>query len=151
MNIELRPVDANNWEACIQLKAKPEQAGFIASNLYSIAQVQFLEGFVAMAIYAEETMVGFTMYGPDEDDGNYWIYRLMIDAKYQGRGYGRQALHQVVDQIRSKPDRTDVIMLSYHPDNKHASALYAQAGFEEIGIMPWSMGRLWPSLIFRAA
>ena len=79
------PIDKDNWTECIKLKAKQEQEGFIASNLYSIAQYQFLEHFEAMAIYEEQTMVGFALYGLDSDDGNYWIYRLMIDGNFQGR------------------------------------------------------------------
>jgi diamine N-acetyltransferase len=50
----------------------PAQQGFIASNLYSIAEVQFLENFEAFAIYKEETVIGFIMFGIDPDDNNYW-------------------------------------------------------------------------------
>ena len=30
-------------------------------------------------------MIGFTMFGIDPDDKNYWIYRLMIDEEFQGK------------------------------------------------------------------
>jgi len=29
------------------------------------------------------------MYGIDSNEGNYWIYRSMIDDKFQGRGLER--------------------------------------------------------------
>ncbi|WP_127591228.1 GNAT family N-acetyltransferase [Paenibacillus lautus] len=138
--IRLQPVDKDNWTECIKLKAKPEQEGFIASNLYSIAQFQFLEHFVAMAIYDGQTMIGFALYGLDSDDGNYWIYRFMIDGHYQGKGYGKEALRIIIEEIRNKHDRTDVLMLSFDPKNELARQLYVKAGFEEIGVMPWSMG-----------
>lgn len=137
--IRLQPVDKDNWTECIKLKAKPEQDKFIASNLYSIAQFQFLEHFEAMAIYDDQIMVGFTLYGLDSDDGNFWIYRFMIDGSHQRKGYGRQALQLIIEEIRSKPDRTDVLMLSFDPKNEQARQLYVKAGFEEIGVMPWSM------------
>ncbi|KOR90795.1 GNAT family N-acetyltransferase [Paenibacillus solani] len=137
--IRLQPIDKDNWTECIKLKAKPEQEKFIASNLYSIAQFQFLEHFEAMAIYDDQTMVGFTLYGLDSDDGNYWIYRFMIDGNHQRKGYGRQALQFIIEEIRNKPDRTDVLMLSFDPKNELARQLYVKAGFEEIGVMPWSM------------
>ena len=38
------------------------------------------------AIYADDKMVGFTMFGLDEDDGKYYLGRLMIDEKHQGKG-----------------------------------------------------------------
>ncbi|MCT1399359.1 GNAT family N-acetyltransferase [Paenibacillus sp. p3-SID867] len=138
--IRLQPIDKDNWTECIKLKAKPEQEGFIASNLYSIAQYQFLEHFEAMAIYEEQTMVGFALYGLDSDDGNYWIYRLMIDGNFQGKGYGKAALRYIIEEIRNKPDRTDVLMISFDPKNEQARQLYVKAGFEEIGVMPWSEG-----------
>lgn len=137
--IRLQPIDKDNWNECIKLKAKPDQEKFIASNLYSIAQVQFLEHFEAMAIYDDQTMIGFTLYGLDSDDGNYWIYRFMIDGNHQRKGYGRQALQFIIEEIRNKPDRTDVLMLSFDPKNDQARQLYVKAGFEEIGVMPWSM------------
>lgn len=28
------------------------------------------------------------MFGIDSDDNNFWIYRLMIDKEYQGKGLG---------------------------------------------------------------
>jgi len=137
--IRLQPIDKDNWTECIKLKAKPEQEKFIASNLYSIAQFQFLEHFEAMAIYDDQTMVGFTLYGLDADDSNYWIYRFMIDGNHQRKGYGRQALQSIIEEIRNKPDRTDVLMLSFDPKNEQARQLYVKAGFEEIGVKPWSM------------
>lgn len=145
--IRLQPVDKDNWTECIKLKAKPDQEGFIASNLYSIAQYQFLEHFKAMVIYHDQTMVGFAMYGLDSDDGNYWIYRYMIDAHHQGKGYGKQALRFIIEEIRNKPDRTNVLMLSFDPKNERARQLYVKAGFEEIGVMPWSMGESAAKLI----
>lgn len=62
-----------------------EQQTLIASNLYSIAEVQFLDDFYAKGIYLDETMIGFTMFGIDSDDNNYWIYRLMIDKNFKGK------------------------------------------------------------------
>jgi RimJ/RimL family protein N-acetyltransferase len=45
-------------------------------------------------------MIGFTFYGIDEDDHDYWIYLMMIDQKYQGKGYGKQAIKLVIEDIR---------------------------------------------------
>lgn len=83
--IYLKPIDKNNWEEAIRLSVKKEQQTLIASNLYSIAEVQFLDDFYAKGIYLDETMIGFTMFGIDSDDNNYWIYRLMIDKNFKGK------------------------------------------------------------------
>ncbi|WP_028562695.1 GNAT family N-acetyltransferase [Paenibacillus pinihumi] len=135
--ITLREINKHNWETCIQLQVEPGQEAYIASNLYSIAQAQFLDGFVTKGIYKEDQMIGFAMYGLDADDGNYWVYRFMIDRRFQKQGFGQLAMQQVIEDIRSKADRTDVILLGYDPGNRQARALYAKAGFIEEEIAPW--------------
>ena len=140
--ITLQVINKTNWKECIQLKPKQEQEHFIASNLYSIAEVQFLDGFVTRGIYDDQQLIGFTMFGLDSDDGNYWIYRFMIDGRYQGRGHGTTALQHVIDHIRLQEDRTDVLMIGYEPHNEQARRLYTKLGFVELGIMPWSMGEV---------
>lgn len=72
------------------------------------------------------------MYALDRDDGNWWIYRLMIDERYQGRGYGRAALEQVIARIRQEPG-CDKIIVSIKPDNTVARTLYRSVGFVETG------------------
>lgn len=135
--ITLQAVTKQNWEECAHLQPKPEQKKFISSNLYSIAEAQYLEGFVTMAIYKDNVMIGFTLFGLDPDDRNYWIYRFMIDERFQGQGYGYQAMLLVIDEIRTRTNRTDVIMLGYHPDNEQARKLYAKSGFKELELASW--------------
>jgi diamine N-acetyltransferase len=135
--ITLQALDLSNWEECAQLKPKPEQEKYIAPNIYSIAEVQFLKGFVTRAIYNDDDMIGFTMFGLDPDDGNYWIYRFMIDGKFQGHGHAYKAMLLVIDEIRRTSDRTDVIVLGYKPDNEQARKLYTKSGFREAGLAPW--------------
>ncbi|BFH15095.1 GNAT family N-acetyltransferase [Paenibacillus melissococcoides] len=137
MNIHLQPITAGNWKECIALEVAPEQEGFIASNLYSIAEARFLDGFQCKGIYLDKCMIGFAMYGIDPDDGKYWIYRFMVDASYQGQGYGKRALQLLLDEIGAQPDRTEHCLLGYNPKNEAARRLYASAGFVETGIAPW--------------
>ncbi|MGO4346606.1 GNAT family N-acetyltransferase [Paenibacillus sp. MCAF9] len=135
--ITLKALDISNWEQCAQLKPKPEQEKYIAPNIYSIAEVQFLKGFVTRAIYNDEVMIGFTMFGLDPDDGNYWIYRFMIDGAFQGQGHASKAMLLVIDEIKNASDRTDVIVLGYKPENERARKLYSKAGFKEECYAPW--------------
>jgi diamine N-acetyltransferase len=138
MELTLRLITKHNWEEAIQLKVKEEQKHFIASNLYSIAEVQFLDQFTACGIYAGEQMVGFTMFGVDPDDGNYWIYRLMIDEMQQGKGYGRAAVKLVIQEIkRMNTTGISLIMIGYDKENEGARAAYKKAGFSETEIAPW--------------
>lgn len=82
-------------------------------------------------------MIGFVMYGMDPDDNNYWIYRFMIDEKYQNNGYGKKALQLVVKEITIQENKTDKLFLGYNPRNEEARRLYRSVGFVETGIAPW--------------
>ncbi|WP_144495976.1 GNAT family N-acetyltransferase [Bacillus thuringiensis] len=136
--IYLKPIDKSNWEEAIRLSVKEEQQTFIASNLYSIAEVQFLDNFYAKGIYLDEKMIGFTMFGIDPDDNNYWIYRLMIDKNFQGKGIGKQAIYLVIDEIRrNNYANIPLIMIGYAPENLTAKFVYKQPGFIETELSSW--------------
>ena len=136
--VTLKPIDSGNWEKAIQLTVTEEQKDFVATNLYSIAQLQFLENFSAMGVYLDNEMVGFAMYGIDSDDQNYWIYRLMIDKEHQGKGLGLLAVVAIIEELKNRKE-ADIpcIMIGYHPTNNGARFTYQKAGFIEQEIAPW--------------
>ncbi|WP_047983350.1 GNAT family N-acetyltransferase [Ornithinibacillus californiensis] len=131
--LHLQPITKENWTKAISLRVREDQVNFIASNAVSLAQLNFLENFHAKGIFDDEEMVGFTLFGIDEDDHEYWIYRMMIDQKHQGKGYGKQAVKLVIDDIRlMKDERHQTITLSYEPVNEHAKRIYEKMGFQEL-------------------
>jgi diamine N-acetyltransferase len=138
MKIKLVPITKENWEDAISLTVKEDQKKFMASNLYSIAEVQFLENFEAKGIYYEDRMAGFTMYGIDPDDQNYWIYRLMVDQEFQGKGIGTEAVNLIIEDIKQRDEAgIPLIMIGYHPENQGARYTYNKAGFVETETAPW--------------
>lgn len=137
-NVYLKKIDRDNWEDAINLSVKEDQKNFMASNLYSIAEVQFLDNFHAMGVYLDEKMVGFTMFGIDPDDNNYWVYRLMVDQEFQGRGIGVEAVKKVIEEIKNlNTSHIPYIMIGYHPENLGAKYTYKKAGFVETELAPW--------------
>ena len=128
MNITLREVDIDNFHDVIALHVDKH----CASNEYSLAQAKVQPECIPMAIYNDETIVGFLMYCIDRDDGNYWIYRLMIDEKYQKNGYGRKALEIIIEKIKQKKTHNR-INISTEPENVIAIKLYKELGFYETG------------------
>lgn len=99
--LHLKTITKDNWVKAISLRVREDQVKFVASNAVSLAQLNFLDNFHAKGIYQEEEMIGFALYGIDEDDHEYWIYRMMIDQKHQGKGYGKEAIQLVIDDIRN--------------------------------------------------
>lgn len=147
--MELRRVDGKNIWEIVRLSVAKEQSDFVATNTESLleAYTTITSGGVALpfGIYDGDTPVGFVMlgYGAADDPeepaiaaGNYCIWRFMIDAAYQHRGYGKQALRLTLDYIRTYPcGSADCCWLSYEPENNAAKALYHSAGFSENGEM----------------
>ncbi len=147
--IHLEKLTYDNFDDVFDLKIKREQYPFVASNLYSVAEayVTLVNGghVFPFAIYSDEKLVGFIQlaYGENADqDGvsvekdNYEIWRFMIDKRFQGRGYGKEALRQALEFIRTWPcGKAEYCWISYEPENEAAKKLYASFGFEETGEM----------------
>ncbi len=135
MVITLKEIDKYNLREAVKLKVAADQESFVAPNAYSVAQSKFYPTWIPLGIYDGESMVGFLMCGKDEEgDGAYWIIRLMIDEKFQGRGLGRAAMEEIIRQLHSLPDCGD-IYLGYEPQNQAAASLYRSLGFEETGLI----------------
>ncbi len=132
--IVLTDITKDNWEQCANLRLSTKQGGLVAPNLYSIAESRIEPSFTPLAIYHDAEVVGFIMYGLDPDDGQYWIYRLMIDQNHQGRGYGKAAVVEVIHRIKQIPG-ADEVYVGYKPQNTVAAALFASLGFERTGQM----------------
>ncbi len=129
--ITLVPVNKNNWIECINLSIG-EDHQHVAPNVFSIAEAQFYPTIRACCIYHEAVMVGFAMYGLDEDDDHrFWIARLMIAEDQRGQGYGRAALLQILAEARA--GGVPAVYLSTHPDNGKAIHLYQSLGFQATG------------------
>ena len=97
--ISLREITSANFDDVIALRVRDEQKNYVASNTYSLAEAYAHRNHVPFAIYADETPVGFLMYTYWEERRQYWIFRLMIAADKQGRGYGREAMRQVIERM----------------------------------------------------
>jgi len=141
--IELRKITGDNFNECIKLEPNEEQKSFVASNIRSLA-----EAYIALtnkecipmpyAIYYDEIMVGFIMLSYNEvnenNENTYWIWRFMIDKRYQHKGYGKETMAKALELIRTFPyGKASEVYLSYEPENVVAKALYAPFGFVETG------------------
>jgi diamine N-acetyltransferase len=140
--IELRPVTKENWEALIKLQVREDQKHFVASNLYSIAQSQFGDeddghwDLYPFGIYDGDMLVGFLMYGLnfEHPEQQAFIQRLMVDEKFQGKGYGRFGMEKLLEIFRAD-ERIWQVGISYEPYNEGARKLYASLAFVEPGVM----------------
>ena len=132
MNVTLREITPENFKECINLKVADAQTSFVAPNVASIAQSKVYPAMNPMAVYAETELVGFVMSGFEADENRFYLVRLMIDERFQGRGYGKAATLAFIEKMRENPDCRE-IYLSFVPENTGAEALYKSIGFERTG------------------
>jgi len=137
MKINFREITEENWIECIFLTTNEDGKHhvceeFVASNALSIAQSKIQKGWTIKAIYNEDTMIGFTMYGYSYEHDFYELCRIMIDHKHQGNGYGRAALIRVIDEMK-KVESCNEIYLSFDTDNQRGQKLYESLGFQGTG------------------
>lgn len=127
--IQFKDVTTDNFWECISLEVLKEQSEFVTTNAVSIAQSKVQPECITQVIYDETLMVGFLMYCIDEDDSEYWIYRMMIDHKFQSKGYGHKSLELLLEQIKKDTSRNK-IFLGVHLESIAAVKLYKRFGFE---------------------
>ncbi len=144
--LKLKKINRSNIGKILKLEVFDNQKSFVATNNSSI-----LEAYIAISennhvftfgIYKDDTPIGFLMIGFDvnSDDegapkiakGNYNIWRLMIDKKFQGKGFGKKAMDLALEFVNTFPCGTaKYCWLSYESDNDIARQLYKSVGFVE--------------------
>lgn len=139
--LTLRPVTFQTVRQVCALSVAPRQAGNVTCNAISIAEAHFEPGAWFRASCLGDTPIGFIMLFDPTVPGattgrlsNHCIglWRLMIDHRYQGRGYGKQVLDLTIDHIRSTSKSTSLIS-SYIPGPDGPEAFYRRYGFTETG------------------
>jgi diamine N-acetyltransferase len=131
--VTLRPVTKETLRAICALKVAPNQEQFVAPNTVSIAQAYF-EREIAWfrAVYADEVPVGFLMLEDDSANQEYSLWRFMIDARYQGYGFGRRALELLFEYVKTRPG-AKTLFTSCVPGDGSPCPFYEKMGFVYTG------------------
>jgi diamine N-acetyltransferase len=131
--VSLREVTKENLREIFRLKVAPEQERFVAPNAVSIAQAYFDRDVAWFrAIYAGETPVGFVMLHDEPAERKYYLWRFMIDHRYQKMGYGARALGQVIEYVRGRPGAHEMFT-SVVPGDRSPGDFYEKLGFAYTG------------------
>ena len=132
MEVSLRKVSQDNYEALCDLDVKPEQEAFVACNMWSLVESMFNDGHETRGIYCDNEPVGFFMW-VQESDTKVSIWRFMIDQNHQQKGIGRIALNLAIDAIKNDKNIKQ-IEICYNPNNPVAKDFYSSFGFVEVGM-----------------
>ena len=133
---DVRPVDKANHEAVLKLQVAAGQRHLVAPPDRSLAQVAYEPRGRALAMFDGDTVVGMMLlYDARQDDdkpaNQLYVWRLMVDARFQGRGYGRLAMQWVVDEARRGGYAE--VGLSHVDRPGHAGGFYEKLGFAYTG------------------
>ena len=131
--IHLREVAEENFDAVVALKIKDGQR--VAPNVYSLAQAYVSRHAWPRAIYLDDCPVGFLMLHDDPEKPDYFLWRFMIDAEHQGKGYGTQAIECLKEYVRTRPNATQLLTSSAPNREGGAEDFYRKFGFTPTGEM----------------
>ncbi len=140
-HVELREVTRDNVGRVVRLAVHPEQARFVATNSNSLAEAYVTQDRAwPRAIYMADEPVGFLMLdltGPDHPEAtdgraSYFLWRFMIAAEHQGKGYGRAAIDAVIQHVKTLPGAA-YLDTSYVPGEGCPGPFYEKLGFKPTG------------------
>ena len=126
--IELKPVTIDNFWDVIGIKINKEQEQYIPDNIFLIAMSKIIPQCIPLAIYSDSIVVGFLMYGLDENKENYWIHIMMIGDNHQGKGYAKESFQKILSEIK-KDKGVHKILLAVNKGNINAVKIYEKLGF----------------------
>ncbi len=131
----VRAVDADNLDALLKLAVAPQQREFVADVARSLAQAAYQPAGRPLGLFDGERPVGFLLLydarrDADDSADQLYVWRLMIDATEQGKGYGRQAMAWVIEEARSMAVARVALA---HVEANPAGAFYEKLGFSYTG------------------
>jgi diamine N-acetyltransferase len=136
MQISLRQITRDTVRAVCKLDAG-DQGVQVAPNAVSIAQAYFQCEAWFRAICAGDELVGFIMlYDPtlvsEPDEREFFLWRLMIDRAYQGRGFGHGAVERLLEHVRTRPGAAE-LLVSHVEGADALGRFYTSLGFRYTG------------------
>jgi diamine N-acetyltransferase len=137
--VSLREITDQNREAVLALRVAASQEGYVSSVADSLEEARDTpEGNPwCRAIYVEDQPVGFVMLSwnvtpdPPRIIGPWFLWKLLIDQRHQGCGYGRETVNLVADIAREHG--ASELLTSYVVGDESPEPFYRQIGFVPTG------------------
>ena len=140
--VTLEEITGQNREAVLALRVAPGQERFVSSVEDSLAAAadypQARPWYRAVFASGEPAgPVGFVMMSwncepdPPEIIGPWLLWKLLIDERYQGRGYAAAVVRQVAELVQAEGARE--LLTSYVPEDEWAAGFCQRLGFVPTG------------------
>jgi diamine N-acetyltransferase len=135
--VSLRSITDSNREAVEALRVSPAQEQFVSNVPESLLEAAEDPDGRALywAVYADETPVGFVMISDEVGSPEHiphYLWKLLIDERYQRRGLGTATLDLIVEYFRGRPG-VEVLWTSAGEGDGSPIPFYERYGFERSG------------------
>lgn len=127
--IEFVEVTDANRERALALRPKPGQEHLVSSVAESLQDAaEYGDVAWPRLIVNDGTPVGFVMGGfADDEPFRSLVWKLLIDAQHQGKGYGRKAVEAVAEEARRRG--RDRLGAFFHPGPQGSESFWLHLGF----------------------
>ena len=133
--IRLEEINEDNWLEVRGLTVGEAQKAFLDSALGIIARGYVYRASRAKvcAIADDDTVIGAALIKDlDEEPACYDLQQFMIDARFQGRGYGTKALRLILSELE-KERKYPCVEVCVKKEDAAALRVYEKAGFVDTG------------------
>jgi diamine N-acetyltransferase len=139
MTVVLRKITDENRDEVVALSIAASQEGYVSSVADSLEEARETPQGNPWyrAIYADDQPVGFVMLSwnvapdPPRIIGPWFLWKLLIDERHQGRGYGGEAVKIVADIARDHG--ASELLTSYVVGDSSPEPFYTHIGFVPTG------------------
>jgi diamine N-acetyltransferase len=135
--VVLQPITESNRAAIEAVGVSPAQEQFVSGVSDSLLEAAAEPDgrAISWGIYAGETPVGFVMISDEVGGPGYiahYLWKLLIDRRYQRQGHGRATLDLIVEYFRGRPGVEEMWTSAGQGDGSPI-AFYERYGFEQTG------------------
>ncbi len=133
----LREITESNREEVEALRVAPDQERFVSTVAQSLREAADHPGAHAInwAVYDDDTPVGFVMIADEVDGPDYvphFLWKLLIDERYQRQGFGAATLDLIVEYFLGRPG-VEALTTSARQGHGDPLPFYERYGFERTG------------------
>ena len=134
--IRLELVNKDNFHQVLDLEVAPKDQRRVASVEYSLAQAWLYrdsEDLFPYAVKSGQLTVGFLLLSYQPMENSYYIWRLLIDQKYQNQSFGKEVIRRVLQRARDD-QQCHKVTVNYVIGNHKMRYIIEKFGFQPVGL-----------------
>ena len=134
--IRLELINKDNFDQVLDLEVAPKDQRRVASVEYSLAQAWLYrdsEDLFPYAVKSGQLTVGFLLLSYQPMENSYYIWRLLIDQKYQNQSFGKEVIRQVLQRARDD-QQCHKVTVNYVIGNHKMRYILEKFGFQPVGL-----------------